>query len=105
MLNEKMDIREQIMKEYGVIEQICDKTEDCTDPDKNCAECAHYHETWDLIAYINGLEWILKENKFGFGENWKPGMKPANKAENAGYIIQRTLDYLNEEREKLCANT
>jgi len=43
---------------------------------------------------IEGLEWILEDDKFGFGENWKPEDKPKCDEEKAGYIIQRAINYL-----------
>ena len=96
---------ENFESEYGVVKQVCDlekgneiirdrETGKCMNPDKKCSECEHYHETWNHHAYIMGLKWILEDDRFGFGENWKKGSHPAVEEENAGYIICRVIEYL-----------
>ena len=43
---------------------------------------------------IELLEWILKDDKFGFGENWHEADEPIGEEEKAGWIIQATINYL-----------
>ena len=40
------------------------------------------------------VEWILKDDKFGFGENWHEADEPIGEEEKAGWIIQATINYL-----------
>lgn len=50
---------------------------------------------------IEGLEWILEHDKFGFGENWTVDSEPQCKEEFAGYYIQRAIDELKERLEQI----
>ena len=43
---------------------------------------------------IELLEWILQDDKFGFGENWHEADEPIGEEEKAGWIIQATINYL-----------
>lgn len=97
--------------ELGMTKQVCDlergeeiirdrETGECINFSRRCSECEHYHEDWNLMSYINGLEWILKGDKFSFGDGWPKGSKPECEEENAGYIIRRVLEYLYDEYEK-----
>lgn len=93
-------------EELGVVKQTCELDENgtvynketgmCINISRKCCECPYYHETWNRKALINGLKWILEDDKFGFGENWEPGMKPECEEENAGYIITRVIAYLEQ---------
>lgn len=66
----------------------------CNKAFNGCAGCEHYSEDWNVPAYINGLKWIMKDDKFGFGTEWPKGSVPKDDVENAGYIITRVLEYL-----------
>ncbi len=46
---------------------------------------------------IEGLEWILAGDKFGFGENWTVDSEPQCEEEQAGYYIQRSIDALKKQ--------
>jgi hypothetical protein len=46
---------------------------------------------------IEGLEWILKDDRFGFGANWSENELPECEEEWAGYYIQRAIDVLKEQ--------
>lgn len=50
----------------------------------------------DLEKVIKGLEWILQDDKFGFGENWDSG-EPQCDEEKAGKIIQDALSLLKAQ--------
>lgn len=93
--------------ELGMVEQICSaetddeiirdrETGECINKNKSCDKCEYYQENWNLMSYINGLRWILQDDRFDFGENWDKGSRPTNEEENAGYIITRTLEYLEQ---------
>ena len=43
---------------------------------------------------IEGLEWILEDDRFGFGVNWPVDAVPECEEEQAGYYIQRAIDAL-----------
>ena len=45
---------------------------------------------------IEGLEWILEDDRFGFGENWSENDLPRCEEEWAGYYIQRAIDVLKQ---------
>lgn len=45
---------------------------------------------------IEGLEWILKDDRFGFGVNWETG-EPRDDYEIAGKIITNTIALLKEQ--------
>ena len=78
-----------------VIQTCVIDNKDC--PHKNnwsCAGCEHYAEEWNVPAMINGLKWILQDDKFGFGFGWDKGTKPKDDVENAGYIVTRVIEYL-----------
>ena len=59
----------------------------------------------DTDEVVAGLEWILADDKFGFGMNWDDGV-PRDEYEKAGQIITsavkmlknqaRIIDYLND---------
>ena len=51
----------------------------------------------DISSLISGLEWILEDDKFGFGENWNIG-KPQSEEELAGKIIWNTIEFLKDIR-------
>ena len=103
---EKLKGNIQIDEEtIGTVKQVCDletkgeaimdrETFSCMNPERKCEECEYYHETWNRMALINGLRWILEDDKFGFGTNWKRGSRPQTEEENAGYIICRVIEYL-----------
>lgn len=102
---------EYFYNELGMVKQICDlengqeiirdrETGECINFSNKCSECEHYYEEWNLMSYINGLNWILDGDKFGFGNNWVKGSRPETEEENAGYIITRVLEYLHDELEK-----
>lgn len=95
-------------EELGVVKQICELDENgavcsidgrCFNISRKCCECPYYHEIWNTRALINGLKWILEDDKFSFGENWEPGMKPESEEENAGYIICRVIEHLEKNME------
>lgn len=48
---------------------------------------------------IEGLEWILEGDKFGFGMNWTVNSEPQCEEEQAGYYIQRAIDALKRYEE------
>ncbi len=50
----------------------------------------------DVNKVIKGLEWILEDDKFGFGENWHIDSEPKTEEEQAGYNIQRAIAMLKE---------
>lgn len=68
-----------------IVEQIC--VLHLLNPDEGdelgksifCKDCPHCKKTWNLDALIDGLKWILEGN---YDE------------EHAGYIIRRTIEYL-----------
>lgn len=49
----------------------------------------------DREKVINGLEWILADDRFGFGVNWETG-EPRDDYEKAGKIITDTITLLKE---------
>lgn len=53
-----------------------------------------------LDSAINGLEWILDDDRFGFGVNWSEDDKPEDEEEQAGYIIQQVINMLKEQQPK-----
>ena len=96
-------------EELGTVKQVCDletkgevimdrETFSCINPERHCYECEYYHETWNRMALINGLKWILEDNKFGFDKDWKKGSRPETEEENAGYIICRVIEYLESSK-------
>lgn len=54
---------------------------------------------------INGLKWVLEDDRFGFGIGWENGDEPRNDHELAGVYITRAIKVLeekaNEEMDKL----
>ena len=54
---------------------------------------------------INGLKWILEDDRFGFGVNWENGDEPRDAHELAGVYITRAIRVLeekgNEDMDKL----
>ena len=49
---------------------------------------------------IKGLEWILEDDRFGFGINWDESTHvPRSEEERAGYNIQRAIEMLKEYQE------
>ena len=54
---------------------------------------------------INGLKWILEDDRFGFGINWENGDEPRDEHELAGVYITRAIRVLeekgNEDMDKL----
>lgn len=50
----------------------------------------------DLEKVIEGLEWILEDDRFGFGEGWAKDDTPECEEEQAGYNIVRALESLRE---------
>ena len=54
----------------------------------------------DKQKVIEGLEWILDGDRFGFGENWHIGSEPKTEEEQAGYNIQRAIELLNSSWKK-----
>ena len=100
MMENKIEIDEtklgKVIQKCGL---ITNKSEDPDDICPNhakwaCAGCEHYSEEWNVPAYINGLKWILQDDKFGFGTDWPKGSKPKDDVENAGYIVARVIEYL-----------
>lgn len=55
----------------------------------------------DIEKAINGLEWILQDDRFGFGENWTVGSEPKDDYERAGYNITRAIELLKEQQEQI----
>lgn len=53
---------------------------------------------------IEGLEWILKDDRFGFGVNWENG-KPRDDYEIAGKIITDTIALLKEQEDMISITT
>ena len=51
----------------------------------------------DMEEVVNGLEWILEDDRFGFGVNWENG-KPRDDHEKAGKIITDAIALLKEQR-------
>lgn len=53
---------------------------------------------------IEGLKWILEDDRFGFGEGWSENDLPECEEEWAGYYIERAIDALKEQetRKKNC---
>lgn len=45
---------------------------------------------------IEGLEWILEDDRFGFGVNWSENDLPRCEEEWAGYYIQRAIEVLKK---------
>ena len=95
-------------EELGTVKQVCDletkgeaimnrEAFSCMNPERRCDTCEYYHETWNRMALINGLKWILEDDKFSFGDNWDKGSRPQTEEENAGYIICRVIEYLMNE--------
>ena len=50
----------------------------------------------DKKKVIEGLEWILEDDRFGFGVNWENG-KPRDDYEIAGKIITDAIALLKEQ--------
>ena len=46
---------------------------------------------------INGLRWVLEDDKFGFGVNWDNGDEPRTDHELAGVYITRAIHVLEEK--------
>lgn len=53
----------------------------------------------DREKSIKGLEWILENDRFGFGVNWEIG-EPRDEYEKAGKIITDTITLLQEQEEQ-----
>lgn len=47
-----------------------------------------------LEEIIEGLEWILEDDRLGLGVHWDVNSEPKDEYEQAGYNIQRAIDYL-----------
>ena len=45
---------------------------------------------------IEGLEWILEDDRFGFGAGWSENDLPECEEEWAGYYIERAIDALKQ---------
>lgn len=54
-------------------------------------------ENAEVGTIIDSLEWILKDDRFGFGDNWKSEDEPACEEEMAGFYVRRTINYLKEQ--------
>lgn len=54
----------------------------------------------DTERVIKGLEWILEDDRFGFGVNWRTG-EPRDEYEKAGKIITDTITLLKEQVEEI----
>lgn len=50
----------------------------------------------DREKVIKGLEWILADDRFGFGVNWETG-EPRDEYEKAGKVITNTIALLKEQ--------
>ena len=50
---------------------------------------------------IEGLEWILEDDRFGFGINWSENDLPVCEEEWAGYYVQRAIDALKEQAARI----
>lgn len=46
---------------------------------------------------IEGLEWVLEDDRFGFGTNWTENSEPKSDEERAGYNIQMAISLLKEQ--------
>lgn len=49
---------------------------------------------------IEGLEWILEGDRFGFGVNWDTDCEPKSEEEQAGINIQNAITLLKEQEAK-----
>lgn len=49
---------------------------------------------------IEGLEWILEDDRFGFGVNWENG-NPKDDYEIAGKIITDTIALIKEQKARI----
>lgn len=54
----------------------------------------------DIEKVIKGLEWILEDDRFGFGENWTVRSEPKDDYEQAGHNITRAIELLKEQEAK-----
>ena len=54
----------------------------------------------DREKIIKGLEWILEDDRFGFGINWEAG-EPRDDYEIAGKIITDTIALLKEQEQTI----
>ncbi len=54
----------------------------------------------DREKILKGLEWVLEDDRFSFGEGWPIDSKPQTEEEQAGYYIQRAIDLLKEQETK-----
>lgn len=54
----------------------------------------------DREKVIKGLEWILEDDRFGFGVNWENG-EPRDDHEKAGKIITDTIILLKEQESEI----
>ena len=52
---------------------------------------------FDRKKAIKELEWILEDDRFGFGINWETG-EPRDEYEKAGKIITDVITLLKEEK-------
>lgn len=52
---------------------------------------------------VEGLEWILEDDRFGLGVNWETG-EPRDDYEKAGKIITDTITLLKEQEPQLVLN-
>lgn len=48
---------------------------------------------------VEGLKWILEDDKFGFGQNWESIEEPKDCEELAGYYIERAIKKLEEQKD------
>ena len=58
----------------------------------------------DTEKVIKGLEWILEDDRFGFGQHWLENIEddpPQCEEEFAGFYIERAIALLKEQQERL----
>ena len=55
----------------------------------------------DRETVIKGLEWILEDDRFGFGVNWYVDCVPQCEEEQAGYNITRAIELLKEQQKQI----
>ena len=53
----------------------------------------------DRNQVIEGLEWVLEDDRFGFGINWTENSEPKSDEERAGYNIQMAIALLKKQPE------
>ena len=55
----------------------------------------------DREKVIEGLEWILEGDRFGFGVNWYGDCVPQCEEEQAGLNITRAIELLKEQQHQV----